>query len=263
MTSGPTCRCLLCRVEKQLAEELASSMSAYETIRGSAANGLRRFASPFHLLYHLKSTEAGPSSDDLFRGLLSARAIEPRFVEALMIVAFVPLLHGAVRRIAQQQLLLTRADITQQALSIFLQVLRSEQIENRQSHFAFAISRAVRRQLFEWAGREGTVHRPGHGEEQREPLPLWDDQLMERHAVLRHFLHRCITNGLLGDAELDLLIQIKLDGNTGEEIAESNSVTPNAVRQRMKRLLAKLRRLAGTAHLRDCGCKVSGHQKTL
>jgi len=44
-----------------------------------------------------------------------------------------------------------------------------------------------------------------------------------------------------------LLIQLKLDGNTGEEIAESNSLTANAVRQRMKRLLAKLRRLAGSA----------------
>jgi DNA-directed RNA polymerase specialized sigma24 family protein len=51
--------------------------------------------------------------------------------------------------------------------------------------------------------------------------------------------------GLLNDMELDLLIQLKLDGNTGEEIAESNSITSNAVRQRMKRLLAKLRRLAG------------------
>jgi DNA-directed RNA polymerase specialized sigma24 family protein len=59
-----------------------------------------------------------------------------------------------------------------------------------------------------------------------------------------HFLHRCVSRGLLGNAELDLLIQIKLDGNTGEEVAESNSITSNAVRQRMKRLLAKLRRLA-------------------
>lgn len=262
MTSRPMCRCLLCRVEKQLADELASSIATYDAIRGSAANGLRAFASPFHLLSHLKSTQAGSSSDDLFHDLLSARAAEPQFVETLMIVAFVPVLHGTVRRIAKQQSRLARADITQQALSVFLQVLRSQQIESRQSHLAFAISRAVKRQLFEWAGREGAVHGPGHGEKQLEPLPLLDDQLMERQAVLRHFLHRCITNGLLRDAELDLLIQIKLDGNTGEDIAESNSVTPNAVRQRMKRLLAKLRRLAGMAHLRNCAAKDSGHQKT-
>jgi DNA-directed RNA polymerase specialized sigma24 family protein len=249
VTSGPSCRCLLCRIEKQLAEELASSITAYDAVRGSAANGLCAFASPFHLLSHLKATQAGPSSDDLFRELLEARSIEPRFVETLMIVAFIPVLHGTVRRIAKQQLRLTRADITQQALSVFLQVLRSEQIEKRQSHFAFAISRAVKRQLFEWAGCEGAVHGPGREEEQQAPLPFRDDDFMERHAVLRHFLHRCIAKGLLGTAELHLLIQIKLDGNTGEEIAQANSTTSNAVRQRMKRLLAKLRRLAGTPYL--------------
>jgi DNA-directed RNA polymerase specialized sigma24 family protein len=160
-------------------------------------------------------------------------------------MAFVPVLHGTVRRIAKQQSHLTRADITQQALSVFLQVLRSDQMEKRQSHFAFAISRAVKRQLFEWAAREGAVHGPAKGEDVLAAGLLPDDESLERHALLRHFLHRCFAKGHLGDAELDLLIQIKLDGNTGEEVAESNSITSNAVRQRMKRLLAKLRRLAG------------------
>jgi hypothetical protein len=254
VTPGPTCRCLFCHVERQLSGELASSMATYDAIRGSAANGLRDFASPFHVLSHLKTTQAGPSSDDLFRELLAARDVEPQFVETLMIVAFIPVLHGTIRRIAKQQLRLTRADITQQALSVFLQVLRSEQIEKRQSHFAFAISRAVKRQLFEWAGREGNVHEP-RGEEQQGLLPPVDDELMERHATLRHFLHRCVSKGLLGDEEVDLLIQIKLDGNTGEEVAELNSTTSNAVRQKMKRLLAKLRRLAGTAPLRNHAAK--------
>jgi len=244
VTSGPTCRCLLCRIESQLAAELASSKAAYDVLRRSTPNGLRAFASPFHLLSHLKATQAGPSSDNLFRDLLAARATEPQFVETLMIVAFVPVLHGTVRRIAKQQVRLTRADITQQALSVFLQVLRSEQIEKRQSHFAFAISRAVKRQLFEWAGREGLVHGPGNEERTVAAGLLPDGESMERHALLRHFLYRCMAKGRLSDAEVDLLIQIKLDGNTGEEVAESNSITSNAVRQRMKRLLAKLRLLA-------------------
>lgn len=261
MTSGPTCRCLLCRVEKQLAEELASSIEAYRAICASATNGLSAFTSPFQLLAYLKATQAGPSSDDLFRELLAARSLAPQLVEMLMIVAFVPLLHGTVRRIAKQQLRLTRADITQQALIVFLQVLRSEQVEKRQSHFAFAISRAVKRQLFEWAGREGAVHGPGREEESQTLPPLTDDDFMERHAVLRHFLHRCIAKGLLGDEEVNLLIQIKLDGNTGEEIAELNSTTSNAVRQKMKRLLAKLRRFAGTPYLRDSVATDSGGQK--
>jgi DNA-directed RNA polymerase specialized sigma24 family protein len=243
--SGPPCRCLLCRVESELTADLISRTAVLDSLRSFIGNGLRVFASPALLLSHLRATQAGPSSDVLFRELLAARASEPQFVEMLMIVAFVPVLHGTVRRIAKQQLRLTRADITQQALSVFLQVLRSDQMEKRQSHFAFAISRAVKRQLFEWAGREGAVHGPGQTDEAFAEDPLTADKSMERHAVLRHFLHRCVSKGLLDNAELDLLIQIKLDGNTGEEVAESNSITSNAVRQRVKRLLAKLRRAAG------------------
>jgi DNA-directed RNA polymerase specialized sigma24 family protein len=54
-----------------------------------------------------------------------------------------------------------------------------------------------------------------------------------------------VANELLADGELNLLVQINLDGNTGDEVAEANCLTSNAVRQRMKRLLAKLRRAAG------------------
>src|SRR5262249_6882349 len=117
--------------------------------------------------------------------------------------------------------------------------------------FVYAISRAVKRQLFEWAAREGTVHGPVKEEETHVAIQVADSDFMERHALLRHFLYRCVANGHVADAELDLLIQIKLDGNTGDQIAEWNSITSNAVRQRMKRLLAKLRRLAGNDRIRS------------
>lgn len=41
--------------------------------------------------------------------------------------------------------------------------------------------------------------------------------------MLRHFLHRCTSNGGLSDAEVDLLIQIKLPGNSGDDVAELNA----------------------------------------
>jgi len=247
MTSGLTCRCLLCQIETQLATELVSSTAEYDLVLRSATNGLRDFRTPLHLLSRLKATHADTSSDDLYRDLLASRAVSPQVVEILMILAFVPVLHGTVRRIAKNNSHLARADITQQTLSVFLQVLHSEQIERRQSHFVFAITRSVKRQLFEWAGREGTNHGPAKREELQAVEQLRDHDVMERHAALRHFLYRCVTNGLLADGELDLLVQIKLDGNTGDEIAESCGLTSNAVRQRMKRLLAKLRRIAGNA----------------
>lgn len=245
MTAGPTCRCLLCRIEKQLLEELSSATAEYETLVGSTENGLRTFSSPFDLLSHLKAMHAKSSADEIYRDLLALRATHPQYVESLMILAFVPVLHGTIRRIAKQQVHLARADITQQALTAFLQVLHSESMHERRSHFVFAIARSVKRHLFEWAGREGIVHGPARKEELQAATQLMDEESMERHALLRTFLHRCVTDGLLSADELNLLVQIKLDGNTGEEIAESNSISSNAVRQRMKRLLAKLRRLAG------------------
>ena len=248
MTAGPICRCLLCHIEKQLIGEISSSLAQYEAVINSSENGLRMFHSPFRLLSHLKATQADSSSDDLYRELLKVRPKTPQLVETLMILAFVPVLHGTVRRIAKQQVHLARSDITQQALCVFLQVLRSQQIKKRQSHFVFAIARLLKRQLFEWAGREGAVHGPAKHQELQVAAPLLGDDRMERHALLRHFLDHCVAGGALGRAELDLLVQIKLDGNTGEEIALSNSITSNAVRQRTKRLVAKLRRLARNGH---------------
>lgn len=224
-------------------QEIESSVPEYQALIQSSSNGLYPFSSsPRHLLNHLKATLAGSSADDLYRELLAARCENPQLVEALMILAFVPVLHGTIRRIAKSQTHLSRSDITQQALIVFLEVLRTESMRKRQSHFVFAISRSVKRQTFEWAGRQGSVHDPLTREE--VPVSAEEDNLMERHGLLRHFLHHCVTHRLLSDAELDLLIQMKLDGNTGDEIAESNSTTSNAVRQRMKRLLAKLRALA-------------------
>jgi DNA-directed RNA polymerase specialized sigma24 family protein len=241
----PTCHCLLCQIESQLAAELRSSLATYDALRGRATNVFRSFDSPFALLAYLKAAGAGPASDALLRDLLAVRSVEPQFVEALLIVAFVPVLHGTVRRIAKQQIQLPRSDIIQQALSVFLEVLRSESIRNRESHLAFAMARALKRQLFEWAAREGAVLEAigkyaGPCCESGE-----GDEVIERNASLRHFLRRCFTHGLLNDSELNLLFQVKLDGNTGEEVAESNAISSNAVRQRMKRLLAKLRRIAG------------------
>ena len=247
MNSAPICRCLLCRIETQLLDEVRTSIPEYEAILTSTTNGLRAFRSPFQLLSHLKVTQADPSSDDLYRELLAMRHTRPQLIEMLLILAFVSVLHRTVRRIAKHQSHLARTDIIQQALSVFLQVLRSEQVKGRQSHLAFAISRLLKRQLFEWASREGRAHGPANEEALHALAQMTDGQSMEHHAHLGHFLQRCARSGLLSNAELDLLIQIKLDGNTGDEIADSISITPNAVRQRMKRLLHKLRRIAGTA----------------
>lgn len=244
MTSELTCGCCLCRIERQLTEEIASGADAYRVLFSSASNGLQAFTSPASLLFHLRAGHVDAHSDELLRGLLTARPVTSQFVESLFVLAFLPMLHATIRRVVRRQPTLSDDDVTQQALSLFLQFLRSEELQKRQSHFAFTISRAVKRQMFEWANREVGLSMPQSREIAEVLADLNVEESMERHALLQHFLHGCFTKGLLTDTELDLLIQFKLDGNAADEVGDAHSISPNAVRQKMKRVLAKLRRLA-------------------
>ncbi len=236
------CRCALCDIEADLLSELALTDTVPAPF--SAFPALLQHYSVLSLLSHLRTSPADAGSDDLFRELFALRETKPAFVESLLILVFLPMLHRTIRLVARQQGSLAEEDITQQVLSFLLQFLRSPELQIRQSHFAFAISRAVKRQIFEWANRESLKASVLDHPHSEASCFLTLEDPFERYTLLRHFLHRCMTKGLLTDSELNLLVQFKLDGNTGEEMAAFNRSSSNAVRQRFKRLLAKLRRLA-------------------
>jgi DNA-directed RNA polymerase specialized sigma24 family protein len=244
MPPSVTCDCALCHIETQLLSELYRlEASAFgELFLGSTT--LWRHSSVSNLLAELKSSRADATSDELFHELLAFRGTNRGLVDSLLLLSFLPVLHGTVRRVAKQQPGLQREDIAQQALRFLLEYLGSADFQARRSHLAFAISRAVKRQLFPWAKREGgktglLIHLNG---EAIGALAVVES--FERYALLRHFLHRCVTKGVLADSELDLVIELKLNGTNGEEFADLNGTSSNAVRQRLKRLLAKLRRYA-------------------
>jgi DNA-directed RNA polymerase specialized sigma24 family protein len=244
MSPVVTCNCALCDIEARLLSELTQTDAGTLREFFSSSLALRQYSSVSDLLAHLKASPAESKSDELLRELFTIRRRNTPFVEKLLFLAFLPMLHATTRRVARQQPALSPEDIKQQALSFLLQYLRSNEFQMRQSHFAFAISRAVKRQMFEWAQREsGKTRLLNHynGETAGE---LVVEEPVERYALLHHFLHRCVTKRLLTDAELELLFQYKLNGTSGEEIADFNGTSSNAVRQRLKRLLAKLRRLA-------------------
>ena len=242
MPRGPTCDCTLCYLEVQLLRSLAlTEGEAFADLPQESQ--LRQCASVSELLLFLRASPADARSDELLRELLKIRTARPAFVESLLVLAFVPMLHRTIRRVVRYQPALAEEDITQQALSFLLLFLRSKEMLSRQTHFAFAISRAVKRKVFEWARREGTKDALlDHGGDIVLPLAL--EQSFERYAQLRHFLHRCVARGDLTETELNLLIQFKLEGTNGEDFDSPNGNASNALRQRLKRLLAKLRRLA-------------------
>jgi DNA-directed RNA polymerase specialized sigma24 family protein len=238
------CRCTLCSIEAQLLSGFARLDSHPVNDLFSAFPALLEHSTVSSLLSHLRASPADAANDNLFREIFALREANPAFADSLLVLVFLPMLHRAVRLITRQQESLAEEDIAQQVLFFFLEFLRSPEMRTRHSHFAFAIARGVKRHIFEWAKQESTKAAVlDHANGDASVFVELEDPF-ERFAMLRHFLHRCVTKGMLVDSELDLLIQFKLDGNTGEELAAPNGSSSNAVRQRFKRLLAKLRRLA-------------------
>ena len=243
MRTGHSCVCTLCKLEAHLVRNMPMLGETTFSYLDQSANCLPGGSSVSDLLILLRSSPAGPQSDKLLAHLLNIRAARPELVETLLVLSFIPMLHRATRYVVLHQPALAEEDVAQQAVSFLLQFLRSGDLQARGSHFAFAISRGVKRQLFDWAWREGMkdalLDRSG---DILAALPAGES--FERHAQLRHFLHRCVANGDLTDAELNLLIQFKLEGADGDDFENHKGSSPNALRQRLKRLLAKLRRLA-------------------
>lgn len=245
MSLGTRCVCLLCRVESQLLAEFNLNDVGPQSFLLESPDHQRQPPSIPVMLAELKASAADPRSDELFRKLFAAREASPRLVETFLVLAFLPMLHHTIRRVGKHQPTLSPDDITQQALTTLLQFLRSDQIRLRVSHFAFAISRTVKRRMFEWANREGSVNGARAEVNGEFFAALATEEPFERHALLRHFLARCVSKGLLTGAEIDLLIQFKLGQNNENFLnGDSHLKSSNAVRQRLKRLLAKLRRLA-------------------
>ena len=238
-----TCGCTLCNVESHLLSDLSHEETGVFRELFSRSFSLREYSSVSILLLHLRTSPADARTDELLCQLIACREINPSFMDSLLVLVFLPMLHATVRRVGKQQPGIAHEDITQQALSVLLHFLRSDELRSRQSHFAFAISRAVKRQVFEWANRESGKTGLLRYYDSEILVALAAEESFERNALLRHILHRCVKNGLLTDAELDLL-KSKLNGTNGEEFADLNGTSSNAVRQRLKRLVAKLRRLA-------------------
>lgn len=166
-----------------------------------------------------------------------------------MVLAFLPMLHVVIRRVTSVQPTLALEDVTQQALSFLLQYLASADMETRRSHYAFAISRTVKRRTFEWARHQSQIENIEAYRNANSTSFVAKADTLERNATLRHFLHKAVASHLLTDRELDLLIEFKLEGNGGSDFEASGRGNSNMLRQRLKRLLAKLRRIANAKNL--------------
>lgn len=187
MPARGACDCTLCKIELRLLRDLFLTESDALGRLFSKSEYLCEYRSASNLLSDLKTSPADARSDQLLHELFAIRASTPAITESLLILTFLPMLHGTVRRVVRQQPRLSQEDISQQALSVLLQYLRSQELQARQSHFAFAISRAVKRQVFEWASRESGKMGVTNHYDSTALTSLTFEESFERYAFLRHF----------------------------------------------------------------------------
>jgi len=240
------CRCLLCGMERQLAEQFAGRVGQ-ETYQQFAtfSSVLSAFPAAADLISYLHTVQTAgngtPAKDEILAELLLATTHNGRSAtsQELLLLAFVPMLHRISRQVITRCPFLPPEDVAQHVVTALLESFGAPEFAGRDSHLAFAIGRLLRRNAFAWAERESRDTMHGFADiDSLERAPDGDGlRPIERAALLRHFLDRCRQRGVLSGEELELLVQFKLSELPSARYS-------NASRQRMKRLLAKLRRAA-------------------
>jgi hypothetical protein len=249
MSGSRHCACTICSVEKNLEEHLGTrpAQEAYETLL-NASPALAGFPTASSLLDHLRKMRhvngSGEASDNIFRTLREGLGKDAGISEGLLLLAVVPVLHATVTSFARAWPALDREDLAQQAIAIFIELVHSEDWRRHQTHLAFSLVRELRRALSLWAQDETRLlpESPSGSAPERSVSAA---DLFERDVQLKHFLARSLRTGVLDEDDLHLLIDFKLEGGIEER---RNGPVSNAVRQRMKRLLSKMRRYARKGH---------------
>jgi hypothetical protein len=238
------CRCLLCDMERHLTAQFAESQGQ-EAYRQFATFSfvLSTFPAASELISFLHTKHGTENENfskneilaELLRGTTNGRSAAAR---ELLLLAFVPMLHGISRQVTTRCPALPPDDVAQHIVTALLESFASPEFAGRDSHLAFAIARFLRRNAFAWAERESRSKGQNSDVADLELAPhAGGAETIERAALLRHFLDRCRQRGILSGQDLKLLVQCKL-----EELPSADY--SNASRQRMKRLLGKLRRAA-------------------
>jgi hypothetical protein len=255
MGKHPHCTCTICDIEKCIGLELAlpESHAIYRQIIAEKAL-FADFPTVFHLVASVHASRDAKDRttfpDLIFTQLLSgpAAADHWEYVEKVLILVFIPTAHAAVRHASRHYQFLAREDLSQVALTTLIQCLRSRAWQARRSHFGFSVARKLRRSLFQWARGEfeSTSQFAARRVADEFPSTQTAEESFERHAMLRHFLNLCQQRSHLSPAEINLLIDLKLEEAIPIGVSVPQDRTSNPFRQRLKRLMTKLRRLAQT-----------------
>ena len=243
MSASRYCGCAICSTERSLEQHLSTpqGQGAYAFLRADRPP-LVSFTSASSLLVFLRSMRhgngSGEASDKIFRALREGLGKPGGIAEMLILLALVPVLHATVSSFARTYPMLDREELSQQAIAHLIVLANSEDWRRHETHLAFSLARELRRGFSLWVQREARLFpESSHGSTPERAISA--AELFERDVELKHFLARSVRSGALNKDDLHLLIEFKLEGAIEES---RNGPASNAVRQRMKRLLSKMRR---------------------
>jgi hypothetical protein len=262
------CSCTICGVEKYITAELLLSGSQARYRRLVTDDSLLAdFPTALDLVarFHAckDATDGHSLSDRILIRLLSS-PVTPHdweYLEWILILLFTPTAHAVVRHVSCRYQFLAREDLSQLVLTTLIQSLRSKTWQSQRSHFGYTVARSLRRRLFQWARGEfqSTPQFAAKKIGEQFPATQTAEESFERNAILRRFLDLCQEKAYLTPDEMNLLIDLKLDEAVEAGISGPNGRTSNAFRQRVKRLMTKLRRVALGSENKSRSETVSGH----
>jgi hypothetical protein len=254
------CTCGVCEIERSIASELAQEENQARFNQVIAGNeALSEYPTVCDLVTRLhacRTLEEGTHlSDQIFGALIASSPIRENadFLERVLLLALMPAVHANVRQVSASYPFLLREDISQHALTVLVQFLRSDAWRARSSHFAFSVTRKLRRSLFLWARDEfrSTPDFATRQDSNEVSIAQSAEDSFERNAILRRFLGLCHERAHLTADDLNLLIELKLEGTSNGYDKQKVGRSSNAFRQKVKRLMNKLRECARVpAHTR-------------
>jgi hypothetical protein len=253
MGKRSNCTCTICGVEKYIRAELilSENQARYRRLVTDTSL-LSDFPTALDLVtkFHAcKDARDGHCLSDRILVTLLTSPVTPHdwdYLEWILILLFTPTAHAVVRHVSCHYQFLAREDLSQLALTTLMESLRSKTWQCQRSHFGYTVARSLRRRLFQWARGEFQSTSQFAAKKLGEHFPATQraDESFERNAILRHFLNLCQEKAYLTADEMNLLIDLKLDETVEAGISGPNGRTSNPFRQKVKRLMTKLRRVA-------------------
>jgi len=242
------CSCPVCRIEKDLICEMETPDFIRQYRDFAAARPLLAgFPTALELVQHIHSEEeVTSSSSDRFlaellrlRKVVSSRDLACR----LLLLVFIPTVHRTRGQLTAKFPSLATEDVAQNLIATLLACLDSPEFASRTSHFAFAISRKIRRSAFRWAIRETRIPLEDTGQPAARIEDLPSPQSFA--LTLREFLDSCERRGWLSSSDREILILSKIEGISCQELSRRNGHSPAALQHRIQRLVDRLRQLSG------------------